>query len=160
MNAIHIHRISHWCYRHRIPVLPRLCYWLTFLLYNSSVPASADIGAGSRFAYGGIGVVIHARATIGRNVTIGAQVTVGGRSGHYQVPIVEDDVYLATGAKILGPIRVGRGAIVGANAVVVHDVPPGAVVGGIPARILKTASSRQSDERAALAEVASWQQPA
>ena len=57
--------------------------------------------------------------------------------GIYQVPVIEDEVQLGVGAKVLGPVRVARGAIVGANAVVLQDVPAGAVVGGIPARILR-----------------------
>jgi hypothetical protein len=76
-------------------------------------------------------------------------VVVGGRSEIYEVPVIEDDVQLGVGAKVLGPVRVGRGAIVGANAVVLHDVPAGAVVGGIPARVLRQRASRV-DEAAIL----------
>ncbi len=68
---------------------------------------------------------------------IGPGVVIGGRSEIYEVPVIEDDVQIGVGAKVLGPIRVGRGAVVGANAVVLHDVPPGAVVVGIPARVLR-----------------------
>jgi serine O-acetyltransferase len=67
---------------------------------------------------------------------IGTQVTIGGRSGLWDVPVIEDYVYIGTGAKVLGPIRVGRGATIGANAVVIHEVPPGAAVAGVPARIV------------------------
>ena len=63
---------------------------------------------------------------------IGPQVTIGGRSDLWDVPIIEDDVYIGTGAKVLGPITVGRGATIGANAVVIHDVPAGASVAGVP----------------------------
>ncbi|WP_437951065.1 DapH/DapD/GlmU-related protein [Sorangium sp. So ce296] len=140
MNAIHLYNVAHWCHAKQIPVVPKLLYWTTFLVYNSSIPPSAEIGAGTRFGYGGMGVVIHAQARIGRNVIIAQQVTIGGRQGQTGVPVIEDDVYLGAGAKILGPIRIGRGAVVGANAVVVKDVPAGATVGGVPARILKQAS--------------------
>jgi len=81
---------------------------------------------------------VHPRAIIGERVRINPGVVIGGRSGHKPVPVIEDDVEIGVGAKVLGPVRVGRGAVVGANAVVLHDVPPGAVVVGIPARILRT----------------------
>jgi len=87
--------------------------------------------------YSGLGTVLHARAVIGARVVIGSCVTVGGRSGHFDVPVIEDDVEIGSGAKILGPIRVGRGAIIGANAVVIRDVPAHAVVAGIPAKVLR-----------------------
>ena len=67
---------------------------------------------------------------------------IGGRSHIYEVPVIEDLVEIGVGAKVLGPIRVGRGAVIGANAVVLHDVPPGAVVVGIPARVLRIESAR------------------
>ena len=59
-------------------------------------------------------------------------------------PIVEDDVVVGCGARILGPIRVGKGATIGANAVVIHDVPPGATVTGIPARVREKPSEKRA----------------
>ncbi|WP_229724517.1 serine O-acetyltransferase [Winogradskyella forsetii] len=110
---------------------------IIFLVYNSSVPYEANIGKGSHFAYGGIGVIIHKKAEIGKNCQIGSNVTIGGKSGHPQVPIIGDNVYLATGCKVLGPIRIGNNVTIGANAVVIKNVPDNAIVAGIPAKIIR-----------------------
>ena len=137
LNAIHIHQIAHWLKRHHIPLLPGLLTLLIFLLYNSKVPAGAKIGKGTRLGYGGIGVVIHDRAVIGADVMIGPNVTIGGRSGHYEVPVIGDRVEISTGAKVLGPIKIGNNVIIGANAVVIKDVPDNVIVAGVPAKIIR-----------------------
>jgi serine O-acetyltransferase len=136
VSAIHLYRVERWLFLRGVPVLPRLIYFLIFLLFNSAIPAEAEIGSGTNFGYGGMGVLLHKRARIGSGVMIGPQVTIGGRSELWDVPVIEDDVYIGTGAKVLGPITVGRGATIGANAVVIHDVPAGASVAGVPARVL------------------------
>ena len=79
------------------------------------------------------------------NVTMGPNVTIGGRSGLIPVPAIEDDVWIGAGACILGPVTKGQGAQIGANAVVLCDVPPGGTTAvGVPARALK---ALQRDER-------------
>jgi len=77
-----------------------------------------------------LGIVIHGNTVIGENVVIGHQVTLGGRDVAGGAPRIEDGVYLGAGAKVLGEVRVGKGATVGANAVVTKDVPSGGVVVG------------------------------
>lgn len=134
---IHWYRFGHWCHKHRIPFLPKLVWKLSYLLFNSSVPASVVIGGGSKFAYGGIGVVIHSRAVIGKNCMIGQNVTIGGKSGWYEVPVIGDNVEISAGARIIGPVRIGNNVIIGANAVVVKDVPDNCIVAGVPAKIIK-----------------------
>jgi serine O-acetyltransferase len=118
--------------------LPKIIELIIFLLYNSKIPSSCAIGKGTLLSYGGIGVVLHARCKVGNNVDIGTNVTIGGRSGHYDVPIIGNNVYIATGAKILGPIKIGSNVIIGANAVVINDVPDNVTVAGIPAKIIKS----------------------
>lgn len=138
INAISFYRLASWLWRHHIPLLPRIIKLIIFILYNSSIPYECSIGAGSFFGYGGIGVVLHRRSQIGRNVVISPGVTVGGRSGAERVPRIGNHVYIATGAKILGDIELGDYVIIGANAVVLNSVPSGSVVAGIPAKIIKT----------------------
>lgn len=134
---IHWYRLSNWMYRHHIPILPKLIYYIQYLLFNSSVPASCAIGKNTRFAYGGIATVVHSRAKIGDNCLIGQCVTIGGRSGHINVPEIGNNVYIGAGAKILGPIKIGNNSIIGAGAVVLTDVPENSVVAGVPAKIIK-----------------------
>ncbi len=131
---LQIFRISHWAYVLGIPLLPRCLYAVNRILFAVVLPASVEVGQGVVFGYSGLGIVVHARCKIGSRVRIGTNVTLGGRSGHKAVPIIEDDVEIGSGAKILGPITIGRGAKIGANAVVLNSVPQGVTVVGIPAR--------------------------
>jgi serine O-acetyltransferase len=78
--------------------------------------------------------VLDGLVEIGAGVAIAPFVTIGLRAGNLQGPTIEDGAEIGTGAKLIGPIRVGAGARVGANAVVVDDVPAGATVAGVPAR--------------------------
>jgi serine O-acetyltransferase len=132
-----IHAVAHWLWKNRIPVIPTLLALFNRVVFAAQIPPSAQLGRGVRLNYSGLGTVIHKRAVIGDHVEIGPGVVIGGRSEIWEVPVIEDFVQIGVGAKVLGPIRVGRGASIGANAVVLDDVPPGAVVGGIPAKILR-----------------------
>lgn len=134
---IHCYRAANWLHRHNVPLLPHIIYRLQYLLCNCAVPPSCTLGPGTRFGYGGIGVVVHKRAVLGRNCSIGAGVVIGGRSGHREVPVIGDNVYISCGAKVLGPVKIGDNVVIGANAVVIHDVPSRCVVAGVPARIIK-----------------------
>lgn len=98
---------------------------------------SAKIGDGSYFTYGYIGCVLHNRTVIGKNTVIGTNVTIGGRAGHYKVPVIKDNVYISSGAKILGPITIGSNSVIGANAVVIKDEEPKTVVGGVPSKVIR-----------------------
>lgn len=130
-----IFRIAAALHRLGIPVVPRLLYMFNRVLFAIALPPSVKVGQGVLFGYSGLGIVVHARAVIGDRVKIGQNVTIGGRSGLHDVPVIEDDVEIGAGACVLGPIRIGRGARIGANAVVLQDVPPGAIAIGVPATI-------------------------
>lgn len=136
INAIFFYRIGHFCVRYRIPFIPVLMKLIIRVVYNSALDCRTVIGKGTFLAYGGIGVVVHQRAKIGDSVTIGQQVTIGGRSGKQGLPVIGNHVYLGAGAKILGEITIGDFAVVGANSVVLKDVPAHAIVAGVPAKII------------------------
>ncbi|WP_319637702.1 DUF6270 domain-containing protein [Pengzhenrongella sicca] len=124
------------------------CEQLIKLLHNSYLSAECELGSRVEFGYGGIGLVVHKLAEVGDDVTLGSGVTLGGaftptryseRHGRsLNVPRIEEAAVISTGAKILGGVTIGAFAIVGANSVVTKDVPPGAVVAGAPARVLRT----------------------
>lgn len=137
MDAVDLHRIAQGLKRWKVPLAPTALRRLIRLLYSTILPVEVEIGESTRFGYGGLGVVLHPEARIGARCLIGQHVTIGGRSGHVGAPWLGDEVLVSPGAKILGPIVVGDGAIIGANAVVLHDVSAGQVVGGIPARPLR-----------------------
>jgi len=119
-----------------VPLFPRMLYVFNRVVFSIALPPTVAVGKNVLFGYSGLGIVVHARVAIGNNVKISQNVTLGGRSGYLEVPIIEDDVDIGAGACVLGPVRIGRGAKIGANAVVLKDVPAGAIAVGVPARIL------------------------
>ena len=138
LNAMFFYRQARWLYLHHVPILPKFFSLLIFLLYNSKVPYQAEIGKGTRLGYGGIGVVIHNKAIIGRNCMIAQQVTVGGGNNRYPgIPIIGDNVNICKGSIIYGGITIGNNVVIGANAVVNKSVPDNAIVAGVPAKVLR-----------------------
>lgn len=97
--------------------------------YSCELPASVIIGEGSELMHGGLGTVIHQRAVIGNNCKIYQNVTIAGDING-GVPIVGNDVLIGTGAFLMGNIKIGNGAKIGANTVVLVDVPPNTTIVG------------------------------
>lgn len=116
--------------------LGKMVTFLNRILFATVVPCSANIGRGTVLGYAGLGVVIHSASAIGERVHICQNVTIGRNPQFEGVPVIEDDVYIGPGAVVSGKIRIGRGARIGANAVVLKDIPAGAVAVGVPARVL------------------------
>lgn len=106
--------------------------------HNSYLSSKTEIGANTSFAYGGIGLVIHANATIGDYCSIGQGITIGGVGGvsRDHLPVIENHVYLGAGCRVLGNVRVGHDSIIAPNCVVVKDVEPYSVVAGVPGKVI------------------------
>jgi serine O-acetyltransferase len=136
LHALWVYRISRWLWNHRLFWLGRLASHLGRMLTGIEIHPGAQIGP-SLFIDHGMGVVIGETAEIGANVTLYHGVTLGGTSWNKgkRHPTIEEDVVIGAGAKILGPITIGARTRVGANAVVVKNVPPDSVVVGIPGRV-------------------------
>ena len=133
IQAVLAHRVAHALYRSGVPVLPRTIAYLARTLTGIEIHHKAQIGDGL-FIDHGAGVVIGETAIIGDGVTLYQGVTLGGTGFETgkRHPTVQDNVTIGSGAKLLGPITIGHGAKIGANSVVVADVPANATVVGVP----------------------------
>ncbi len=132
-----IYFLSNLFYKYKVPFMPTILMYINRILWGAYIPPSCTIGKDTKFGYGGSGVVIHARAVVGKNCIINPAVTIGGRSKKYEVPNIGNNVYMGGGAKILGDIKIGDNVIIGANAVVINNVPSFCIVAGVPATIIK-----------------------
>jgi serine O-acetyltransferase len=115
-----------------VPVLPRLAHRGAMALAQVSIGDPVFVAPGVYLLHGQ--VVIDGIVEIAEGVTIAPWVTIGLRAGDPRGATIERNVSIGTGAKVIGPVRIGEGAVIGANAVVVDDVPSGATVVGAPAR--------------------------
>jgi serine O-acetyltransferase len=131
VRATVLYRLSHWCYRRRIRLLPGILWRMNIRRFGLDIVPSVPVGPGLYIPHS-VGTVVMARG-LGRNVSLITNVTIGMRNTH-EFPFIGNDVTIGAGARVLGGIVVGDGATVGANAVVIDDVPPGVTVVGIPAK--------------------------
>lgn len=106
---------------------------VTTVLYSIEIGNDIELGEGINFTHT-LGTVIGGTSKVGARVKLMGNNTIGTAKDN-GCPIIEDDVVIGCGARILGPVRIGRGAVIGANAVVLTDVPPGAIATGIPAKV-------------------------
>ncbi len=142
-KVINYYRFSRWLAQHNVPVVPRYIDFLVRLIFSCWIPHTVNAGERLALGYGGLSIVIHSDAIIGEGVHIDQCVTIGGTGTKLGVPVIKDDVYIGAGAKILGPITIGKGAVIGANAVVINDVPEYSVMAGVPARIIKSNKDKE-----------------
>ena len=144
-HAVFFYRIGNWLWLRKMRLLGRVVAHIGRMLTGIEIHPGATIGRGF-FIDHGTGVVIGETAEIGNNVTLYHDVTLGGiapsvdsdaQRNQKRHPTLEDDVIVGSGAQILGPLTVGKGARVGANSVVLQDVAACATVVGIPAKVVR-----------------------
>src|SRR5919197_4359946 len=138
VQAVLAHRVAHVLHEAGIPGAPRMIAYVARTVTGVEIHPAANIGEGL-FIDHGMGVVIGETAQIGRDVTLYQGVTLGGTgfAAGKRHPTVQDNVTIGSGAKLLGPITIGHGSKIGANAVVITDVPPNSTVVGNPGHVVR-----------------------
>lgn len=146
-HALLFYRFAHWMVKHRIPFLPRALSQFARFITGIEIHPGAMIGSGL-FIDHGMGVVVGETTEIGNNVTLFQGVTLGGtgKQRGKRHPTIGSHVVVGAGAKVLGPITVGDYVKIGANSVVLQDVPDHSTVVGIPGRIVRIKDERVADE--------------
>lgn len=146
-HALLFYRLAHWLVKRRIPFLPRALSQLARFLTGIEIHPGAAIGSGL-FIDHGMGVVIGETSEIGDNVTLFQGVTLGGtgKQRGKRHPSIGSHVVVGAGAKVLGPITVGDYVKIGANSVVLQDVPDHSTVVGIPGRIVRIKDERVAED--------------
>ena len=143
VHAIIFHRVSHWLFRHKLFFLARLNSQIARHLTGIEIHPGAQIGR--RFVIDhGMGIVIGETTEIGDDCLIYHGVTLGGTGKDHgkRHPTLGNNVMVSAGAKVLGPFKVGDGARIAANAVVLSEIPPEATAVGVPARVVRIAGEK------------------
>ena len=145
-HAVLLYRLAHALLQKGYPLTARAVSQCTRFLTGIEIHPGATIGKGL-FIDHGSGVVIGETAEIGDNCTIYQGVTLGGTGKDVgkRHPTLGDNVMVGAGAKILGPVTVGSGSKVAANAVVLHEVPPDSTAVGIPAKVVRRGGQKVND---------------
>ena len=133
-HSVLLYRLSRWCYMHRMRAFSILVNYVCSILTGAQISHAAEIGKGL-VIYHPHGIVVGSTAVLGEYCVLVHGNVIGQRLGGGDRPLIGDRFYAATGAKILGRVRIGNDVRVGANSVVLDALPDGVTVAGNPARI-------------------------
>ncbi|KWZ78059.1 serine O-acetyltransferase [Anaerococcus tetradius] len=134
-------------YKFRVPLVRsiflfiyKLIYIFTRIIFSCEISPLCEIGKGIKLPHGANGVIINGKSIIGNDVTIYQQVTIGTKGRGGKAPVIGNNVFIGAGAKIIGDVEIGSDTDIGANAVVITNVPEKSIAVGVPA-IIKTVKS-------------------
>ena len=142
VNIGKLQRMAHVCYKKKMKLFAKIISRYIRVVYACDISYMADVDSTVNFSHLGLGTVIGSYVKIGPRTKILQNVSIGGRGEHRgpngeSMPTIGADVLIGAGACVLGPIVIGNNSTIGANALVIHDVPEGAIVVGNPARIIR-----------------------
>ncbi len=145
-KVVSLYRTMNALYKKKIPLVPSLLQKTIRLFFSAEIPKSCELGKDVELKHGGLGIVIHHNAVIGDNTVIYQHVTIAGaelteeNKEKRRFPIIGRNCLIGTGAFIMGGITIGDNVRIGANAVVLTDIPSNSTAVGVPARILNKKS--------------------
>jgi serine O-acetyltransferase len=133
VHAVALIRFQFWCRRHRLPTIfaSKLLFWF----FKIEISSESQIGPGLRLPHP-MGIIIAPYSCVGANCDLYADVRLVLAHGRKEGPQLEDGVFMGDGAKAVGAVHIGAGAVIGVSAVVTKNIPPNVRAAGIPARVL------------------------
>lgn len=140
-SLMKIYRLMEYFNTKKTPILPGFFMRYIRVIYSCELPTNLKLGKGVVLKHNGLGVVIHPDAIIGENTQIYQNVSIAGRNNR-GTPIIGKNVFIGCGACILGGVKIGDNVSIGANAVVLDDIPENAVVVGVPGKVIKIVDER------------------
>jgi len=133
VHAVALIRFQFWCRRHRLPTIfaAKPLFWF----FKIEISSQSAIGPGLRLPHP-MGIIIAPHSSVGANCDLYADVRLVLAHGRKEGPQLEDGVFMGDGAKAVGAVRIGAGAVIGVSAVVTKNIPPNVRAAGVPARVL------------------------
>ena len=136
LDLMTLYRIANWCYKHHIPMIPKVCQLLAFVFFNSKVTSDTEIGMNTYFVCKGISTVLIPGTKIGDNCVLGIRFSTVRKFPYKEVPCIKNNVWIGPNVTIAGPVIIEDNVIIAAHSFVDKSVPAGCIVAGTPARII------------------------